>query len=131
MRRPLTQLILTLAFTIAGFSYALAEKRVALVIGNAAYEHTPVLKNPLNDARRIAQALKSLDFEVIEGSDQNIDQMRDTIKAFRSALEGADVALLYFAGHGIQVAGKNYLMPVSAKLEDELDLRFGTISLDH
>ena len=131
MRRPLTKLVLTLAFVLAGLTHALAEKRVALVIGNAAYEHTSVLKTPLNDTREIVEALKALDFEVVEGRDLDIDAMKETVTSFRNALDGAEVALLYYAGHGIQVGGKNYLLPISAKLESELDLSFGTVALDN
>jgi hypothetical protein len=109
---------------------ALADKRVALVIGNSAYKNTPLLKNPANDATDIAGALKRLNFEVINGLDLDYSGMRAVARQFNDKLVDADVALLFYAGHGLQVAGKNYLIPVDAQIESQADLDFGTIDLD-
>lgn len=106
------------------------KKRVALVIANAAYKHTSELKNPANDGRDMVAALRRLDFKVIEGFDLDHGGMRRKIREFTTAIDGADVALFYYAGHGLQVAGKNYLAPVNAKLERESDLDFETIQLN-
>jgi tetratricopeptide (TPR) repeat protein len=91
--------------------------RVALVIGNGAYTNVAQLPNPPNDARDVAGALRDLGFKVIEGYNLDSTKMRSKIEEFSAAMPGAGVTLLYYAGHGIQVAGKNYLIPVDAKLE--------------
>ena len=109
---------------------ALAGKRVALVIGNAKYQHTAELKSPTNDARVVAGALKSVGFEVIEGLDLTEIGMQRAISEFSVKLQTADVGLLYYAGHGLQVDGKNYLVPIDASLDNKLQLPFQTISAD-
>jgi tetratricopeptide (TPR) repeat protein len=91
--------------------------RVALVIGNGAYANVSPLSNPSNDAREMAGALRELGFRVIEGYNLDSTTMRGRIADFGAALPGAGVSLFYYAGHGMQVAGKNYLIPVDAKLE--------------
>ena len=91
--------------------------RVALVIGNGAYANVTPLSNPANDAREMAGALRELGFKVIEGYNLDSTTMRGRIADFGAALPGAGVSLFYYAGHGMQVAGKNYLIPVDAKLE--------------
>ena len=109
--------------------HALAEKRIALVIGNSAYKYTPPLPNPKNDANDIAAALKRVGFDV----DLRIDLTKaDTDKALRrfgDRLEGAKAAVFYYAGHGIQVDGINYVVPIDAKLEKERDLNYEVVSL--
>jgi tetratricopeptide (TPR) repeat protein len=91
--------------------------RVALVIGNGAYANAAALPNPANDARDMAGALRELGFKVIEGYNLDGTTMRGRISDFGAALPGAGVSLFYYAGHGMQVAGKNYLIPVDARLE--------------
>lgn len=107
-----------------------ADKRVALVIGNAQYAHTSPLKNPRNDATAVAAALRELGFEVIEGLDQKQVEMQQAIAEFAGKLETADVGLLYYAGHGLQVDGRNYLVPIDARLRTELELQFQTVPTD-
>ena len=109
---------------------ALAEKRVALVIGNSAYTHAPALANPRNDAEGIAAALKRLNFEVLLGVDLAKQPMERLLQSFADKIDGADVALVFYAGHGLQVSGSNYLVPVDARLDKESDLAFQAISLD-
>lgn len=109
---------------------AAEDKRVALVIGNSAYKHTTPLRNPVNDAGDVADALKRLGFDVIQGMDLDHAGMRRTIRAFTDRIEGADVALFYYAGHGVQVDDKNYLAPISASLARESDLDFETVPLN-
>jgi hypothetical protein len=109
---------------------ALADKRVALVIGNSAYKNAPQLKNPANDATDMAAALKRLGFDVVSGLDVDFSNMRGLVRIFSDKLDSADVALLFYAGHGLQVSGKNYLVPVDAQIESPADLDFGTIDLD-
>jgi hypothetical protein len=109
---------------------ALADKRLALVIGNSAYKNAPTLKNPANDASDMADTLQRLGFEVIRGMDLDYLSMRTAVRKFSEKLPEANVALLFYAGHGLQVAGKNYLVPIDAQIETQADLDFGTIDLD-
>jgi len=102
---------------------ALAETRVALVIGNGAYVHAPNLPNPAHDAQDVVAALKRSHFEVISGSDVNEADMQDLAIRFSRAARTADVALFYYSGHAMQFNGVNYLMPVDAELKDEADLK--------
>jgi tetratricopeptide (TPR) repeat protein len=105
-------------------------RRVALVIGNSKYRYANPLPNPANDAADISQVLRKLGFDVIEGRDLDRRGMEDRIRAFGRKLEaGADLALLFYAGHGMQVGGRNYLIPVDAKLERSGDLTLDTIEL--
>jgi hypothetical protein len=109
---------------------AYADKRVALVIGNSAYKNAPQLKNPSNDATDMAAALERLGFEVVRGLDTDYSAMRKLVRTFSDKLGDADVALVFYAGHGLQVAGKNYLVPIDAQIESQADLDFGTVDLD-
>ena len=109
---------------------ALAGKRVALVIGNGAYTNAPALANPKNDAEDMAAALKALGFEVIAGSDLGKSAMDRKILEFEKALTGADAGVFHYSGHGLQVAGVNYLVPVDASLESAAALRIEAVRLD-
>jgi uncharacterized caspase-like protein len=95
---------------------AILQKRVALVIGNSAYRNTPRLENPRNDATDMGAALTRLGFHVIAAFDLDKAAFEKAIADFAAALEGADTALLFYAGHGLLVSGQNYLVPVDAKL---------------
>jgi len=102
-------------------------RRIALVIGNAAYRNVPRLANPDNDARSIAAALASLGFTLIGGGAQlDLDKpgLEGAIRAFGDALKEGDVGLFYYAGHGLQVHGENYLVPVDANPTREADIDF-------
>ena len=107
----------------ASLAPAAAEKRVALVIGNSGYRDVPVLANPRNDAEDVAAALKRLGFETTVGLDADRAGMEKAIEAFATAVEDADVAVFYYAGHGMQHQGVNYLMPVDANLQSAAGLR--------
>ena len=107
-----------------------AEKRIALVMGNASYTHATRLANPVNDASDVAAFLKTLSFDVVMGSDLTQDGMRRTLRDFRARAEQSSVALFFYAGHGMQVGGINVLVPVDARLEDELDIEPQTLRLD-
>ncbi|MFL9823895.1 NADase-type glycan-binding domain-containing protein [Rhodoplanes sp. SY1] len=106
-----------------------AQERVALVIGNGAYRAATPLPNPPNDAADVAAALRRIGFTVIEGRDLDKPALEDKIRAFGRALDRASVALFFYAGHGLQVAGKNYLVPVDARLERPGDLSFETVEV--
>jgi uncharacterized caspase-like protein len=122
--------LFALAVLLAGIAPAAAGKRVALVIGNSAYENVPRLTNPSNDASDVASKLKALGFEVVEGIDLGKRDMEKRIRAFAEALNGADVGLFYYAGHGLQVDQRNFLAPVDAQLKSESDLDFEAVQLD-
>lgn len=104
-------------------------KRVALIIGNSAYEHAPPLPNPKNDATDLQESLKRLGFTVILGLDQSKIAMEGTVRAYVRSIQDADVALFFYAGHAMQLSGRNYLIPIDAKLEDETAVDFETIEL--
>ncbi|MEM8978542.1 MAG: caspase family protein [Pseudomonadota bacterium] len=110
--------------TVMSASAALAEKRAALVIGNNSYVHAQDLKNPINDAEALAAKLETLGFEVTKGIDLDYDSLRDTVRSFARVAARADITLVYYAGHGISVDGKNYMVPVDASLSDEIDWQF-------
>jgi uncharacterized caspase-like protein len=107
-----------------------AERRVALVLGNAAYQNVPALINPVEDAKAIAKKLEGLGFEVVSGFDLTKLETQETIARFARAVRGADIALFFYAGHGMQVSGSNYLLPVDATLEDETSLDFETVQVN-
>ena len=96
------------------------EPRVALVIGNSAYKDSPLV-NPVNDATDMAKALVDVGFRVTLKQNANTRDMRNAIRAFGNDLRRAQVGLFYFAGHGIQVKGSNYLVPVGADIQNEAD----------
>lgn len=129
MRRILALFALALGI-VATASTALAERRVALVIGNAAYQHAPALANPANDAKAVAAALERLGFDVVSGFDLGNADLRKTVRSFADKLAGADVALFFYAGHGLQVSGENYLIPVDAAIQTEADLDFNAVKMD-
>jgi hypothetical protein len=97
------------------------ERRVALVIGNAAYDQAP-LKNPVNDARAIAAALRELKFDVVERTDGTRQQMLEAIREYSQKLKSGGVGLFYYAGHGMELKGKNYLIPVGLPITSEFDV---------
>jgi uncharacterized caspase-like protein len=109
---------------------AAAEKRVALVIGNAAYTHAGRLPNPGNDARDMAGVLKSFGIQVILGLDLDKRGFDAKVREFSRALADADTAILFYAGHGLQVGSRNHLVPVDARLQSERDVEFETVPLD-
>ena len=130
MRAGLRRWFVALALAaLAGSTFA-ADKRVALVIGNAAYEHTTPLLNPGNDAADMAEVLGRLGFEVIEGTDLDVAGFDDKLREFEEAGRGAEVALFFYAGHGLQdVKGRNWLVPVDARLERPRSLKREAIEL--
>jgi Caspase domain len=106
------------------------EKRVALVIGNSEYKHTTRLENPKNDAADVAATLGRLGFGVISGQDLDKAGMDRTIRDFAEALSGSQIGLFFYAGHGLQVDGKNYLVPIDAKLTTAHAMDFEMVRLD-
>jgi uncharacterized caspase-like protein len=107
-----------------------AENRVALVIGNSAYRYASVLGNPKNDAADIAAAAERLGFKVVKGVDLDKSGMDRTIRQFAESLKGASIGMFFYAGHGLQVGGRNYLVPVDAELKTAEALDFEMVGLD-
>lgn len=106
--------------------------RVALVIGNSSYANVTALPNPANDARAISQLLNAAKFEVIAATDLNREEMIKVVQDFAARIveRGPDtIALIYYAGHGLQVAGENYLVPIDARIEAEADIAGNTVRL--
>lgn len=99
-------------------------KRLALVIGNAAYTEGGALRNPVNDATDIAATLKNMGFDVLLRTDLNLRQMDGALEEFGNKLKHYQVGLFYYAGHGVQVGGENYLVPIDAKLTSEGETRY-------
>jgi uncharacterized caspase-like protein len=108
-----------------------AGKRVALVLGNGAYQNVPQLPNPVNDSTMIAATLKNAGFDIVD-SRQNLPalEMRRALRDFSDSARDADIAVIYYAGHGMEVDGTNYLIPVDAKLERDTDVYDEALSLD-
>ena len=123
---------LTAAFVAAALLAlpAAAQKRVALVIGNSAYKHATALANPANDANDMGAALKELGFEVILGLDLDKRGFDQRVREFSRALPDAETGVFYYAAHGLQVVGRNYLVPIDAQLQSERDLDFEANALD-
>jgi uncharacterized caspase-like protein len=104
------------------------EVRVALVIGNSAYQSATYLPNPRKDAQAVADALRQAGFESVQlAMDLDHDAMVKALRSFRDRVDNADWALVYFAGHGIEINGANYLIPVDAKLADDRDVQSETV----
>ena len=108
---------------------ALAQQRVALVIGNAQYAHAPRLANPLNDAADVGAALTRLGFRVTKLENADYATLRHSLLAFTRAASVAEVAVVFYAGHGIEVDQKNFLVPVDAQLVSDQEVEFETVPL--
>ena len=121
---------LTAVLIAASAIDAYAERRVALVIGNAAYQNTPALSNPVNDGEDLAASLKGVGFTVVLERNLTKRGMESAIARFARLAQDADTALFFYAGHGMQWRGANYLVPTDAKLEDEFNLNFELTRLD-
>ena len=110
---------------------AFAEKRVALVLGNSAYQNVPQLANPVNDGAVVAATLKAAGFDVVDSRhDLPASETRRALRDFADRARDADIAVVYYAGHGMEVDGTNYLIPVDAKLERDTDVYDEALSLD-
>ncbi|MGD9244544.1 MAG: caspase family protein [Desulfobacterales bacterium] len=107
-------------------SESVQKRRIALVIGNGAYKSSP-LANPINDATDMATALKKLGFSVRLKINANQRSMENSIRAFGKELRSGGVGLFYYAGHGIQVHGRNYLIPIVADIESEADVKYESV----
>jgi hypothetical protein len=122
---------LALACTLAGaVAPTHADRRVALVIGNGAYRHADRLANPVNDARGVRDALKALGFDVTYGEDFDLKALRRAIGQFAGSATGADVALVYFAGHGVTFGDVSYVVPVDAEFTSLTEAPYEMVSVE-
>ena len=127
----------TLVHACAGFiglamlaGPAFASSRVALVIGNSVYDHAPALSNPLNDAADVGAALGRIGFAVTRLENADYAAMRRALQEFRRSASAAETAVVFYAGHGIEVSKQNFLVPVDARLLTDGDVEFETVPLD-
>jgi hypothetical protein len=126
---------LIIALSIIGIlmssNVARADRRVAFVVGNGAYRNVAALPNPPIDAEAMASLLRSVGFDVVEGTDLTRDQMTERLLEFGAKSQGADLAVFFYAGHGLAVDGSNYLLPVDADIKSEMDVKLGkAINID-
>src|SRR4051812_37969767 len=127
MRRSIWVLLtLWAVLVVAGFpldAAANAEKRVALVVGNGSYQNVAKLANPPRDAAAVAALFKAAGFQVVDVHlDVGISELRRAVSGFAETVSNADLAIVYFAGHGIEVDGTNYLIPIDAKLTRDFNV---------
>jgi uncharacterized caspase-like protein len=124
-------LAFALGITLATQSAALADRRIALVIGNGKYENAGVLANPINDADAIADLLTKAGFDSVDRRrDLGVVEFKRAVREFVDRAASADVAVVYYSGHGLETGGANYLIPVDAKLTSTLDMDDEAVSLD-
>src|SRR3979490_607603 len=129
--RALVGMVLTIWLTLLAGQPAQADKRVALVIGNSSYQNVAKLSNPVNDSTAVAAMLKSAGFDKVESKlNLTVGELRKALRDFGNTSRDADVAVVYYAGHGLELDGTNYLIPVDATLETDADVLDETLSLD-
>ena len=126
---PITLLNILLFSLIISTSYAATERRTALVIGNSNY-NTGSLRNPVNDADDMASVLKRLGFDVILKKNTTQQDMEDAIRNLGDRLKRGDVGLFFYAGHGVQISGKNFLLPIGVKIDRETDVKYRAVDVD-
>jgi peptidoglycan hydrolase-like protein with peptidoglycan-binding domain len=123
--------ILSLTCMLFTTEAAKAERRVAFVVGNGAYKNVAQLPNPPVDAKAMAGVLRNVGFDVVEGTNLTRDKMTEKLLDFGKKAQGADVAVFFYAGHGIAISGTNYLLPIDADIKSEMDVKLGAaINID-
>ena len=131
MRTAKLGVVLLLSIVLlASASVVLADGRVALVVGNSTYTHIGRLPNPANDAAAVSAALHRLGFEVTTTFDAGLTELNQALRTFTRRSAGSDVALVFYAGHGLEMDGVNYVVPVDARLERDVDVRYETATLE-
>jgi hypothetical protein len=115
--------------SVLSFVPAFASERIALVIGNGAYQRVPTLPNPSRDAADMARALERLDFRVTRLTNATASEMRKALIEFGRASEGSLISVVYYAGHGMEAGGENWLIPVDAELRTDTDVESESVSL--
>jgi len=119
-------LALSIICILASSNVAKADRRVAFVVGNGAYKNAQPLPNPPIDAKAMAGVLRNVGFEVVEGTNLTRDKMTERLLEFGKKAQGADVAVFFYAGHGIAINGTNYLLPVDTDIKSEMDVKLGS-----
>jgi uncharacterized caspase-like protein len=128
--RYLTVVLSLICMSLTAHS-AKADRRVAFVVGNGAYRNVAQLPNPPIDAKAMAAVLRNVGFEVVEGTNLTRDAMTERLLEFGQKAQGADVAVFFYAGHGIAIGGTNYLLPIDADIKSEMDVKLGAaINID-
>ena len=130
MRKAILVILLSSLFSVAAMAQRVTDKRVALVIGNANYVNATKLPNPVNDATAVSVMLESAGFTVETRTDLGNIEMRRVIRDFSDQTRNADIAVVYYAGHGLEVDGTNFLIPTDAKLQRDIDVEDEAIALD-
>jgi hypothetical protein len=130
MRKAILVILLSSLFSVAAMAQATADKRVALVIGNADYVNATKLPNPANDAVAVSAMLESAGFTVEIHTDLGNSEMRRVIRNFSDQAQHSDIAVVYYAGHGLEVDGTNFLVPTDAKLQRDIDVEDEAVALD-
>jgi Caspase domain len=130
MRKAILAILLSSVFSVAAMAQGAADKRVALVIGNADYVNAAKLPNPANDAVAVSAMLESAGFTVEIHTDLPNSEMRRVIRNFSDQAQHADIAVVYYAGHGLEVDGTNFLVPTDAKLQRDIDVEDEAVALD-
>src|SRR6202011_2675431 len=130
LKRERIMRLLIIALSVIGIlassNVANAERRVAFVVGNGAYKNVAPLPNPSIDARSMATVLRKVGFDVVEGTNLTRDQMTERLLEFGDKAQGAELAVFFYAGHGIAISGTNYLLPVDADVKSEMDVKLGS-----
>jgi hypothetical protein len=127
--RVLLTCLLLSALILVTAENTFAQSRIALVIGNGAYANVTQLHNPPNDASDISQSLQRLGFGVTSMTDATLESLRHALIDFGRAARGADMAVLFFAGHGMEIMGENWLLPIDAELKNDVDVDTEAVSL--
>ena len=130
MRPAKLLVVAVVALVLAASASVALARQVALVVGNSTYAHIGRLPNPENDAVDMAAALRRIGFEVTTELDPDRGELTEALRAFTRRSAGADVSLVFYAGHGLEMDGINYLVPVDARLERDVDVRYETVTLD-
>jgi uncharacterized caspase-like protein len=130
MRKAILIVLLSTLFSVAAMAQRVMDKRVALVIGNADYVNAAKLPNPANDAAAVSAMLESAGFTVEMHTDLGNSEMRRVIRNFSDQAKNAEMAVVYYAGHGLEVDGTNFLVPTDAKLQRDIDVEDEAVALD-
>ena len=128
---PILRGLLVAAVLLLICQPAFAGKRVALVVGDSAYQNVPPLRNPANDAAMMEITFRQAGFDVVDARhDLSAQETRQALRQFADSAQDADIAVIYYAGHGVEVDGINYLIPVDARLERDNDVFDEALPLD-
>ncbi|MBT9288316.1 caspase family protein [Prosthecodimorpha staleyi] len=131
MPRCLFSTVVALAATFVFATAAMADRRIALLIGNAAYRSAPALTNPHHDVELLRRTLADAGFDNVSvAKDLDLTAIKRTLRQFEDAAQNADIAVLYYSGHGLSAQGQNYLVPTDARLATDRDIEDETVSLD-